>query len=295
MSYAIALKQEEQYRTYILSDEDQQSRLEIVPERGGIATRWCIQGQEIFDMDWERFQYPDKSVRGGIPILFPICGNLPDDHFHHQGETYLLKRHGFARDLPWNVTDQTAENDAALTLTLKSDDQTRAVYPFDFEVTFTYRLNGNTLTLDQTYRNHSQNPMPFSTGLHPYFSVANKNQIQLDIPASQYQDNVNQGTYDYEGRFDLTQDEIDAQLRPLSRQVTSLALPERGYKIKLSFSPEYTTAVFWTVKGKDFACLEPWTAPRNALNTGEDLLVIPPWESKDLQVVFEIEPLSANA
>jgi len=288
MSYAIALKQEESYRTYILSDEDQQSRLEVVPERGAIVTSWSIQGQEIFYMDWERFQDPDKSVRGGIPILFPICGDLPEDRYAHEGQTYFLKRHGFARDLSWEVSDQEAENDAALTLVLKSNEETRAVYPFDFELTFTYRLKGNTLTLDQNYRNYSNQPMPFSTGLHPYFWVADKGQIQLDIPASQYKDNVTQGTYDYQGKFDLNRDEIDAQLRPLSRQVTALSLPERGFAIKLSFSPEYTTAVFWTVKGKEYACLEPWTAPRNALNTGEDLLVIPPWESKDLQVVFEI-------
>jgi len=288
MSYAIALKQEESYRTYILSDEDQQSRLEIIPERGAIVTSWRIQGQEIFYMDWERFQDPDQSVRGGIPILFPICGDLPEDRYAHDGQTYFLKRHGFARDLAWEVSAQEADNDAALTLVLKSNDETRAVYPFDFELTFTYRLKGNTLTLDQTYRNYSNQPMPFSTGLHPYFWVMDKSQIELDIPASQYKDNVTQGTDDYQGQFNLDRDEIDAQLRPLSRQVTVLGLPERGFKIKLSFSPEYTTAVFWTVKGKEYACLEPWTAPRNALNTGEDLLVIPPWESKDLQVVFEI-------
>ncbi len=292
MSYAIALKQEESYRTYILSDEDQQSRLEIVPERGAIVTSWSIQGQEIFYMDWGRFQDPDKSVRGGIPILFPICGDLPEDRYALDGQTYFLKRHGFARDLPWEVSAQETDNDAALTLVLKSNDKTRAVYPFDFELTFTYRLKGNALTLDQTYRNYSNQPMPFSTGLHPYFWVADKNQIQLDIPASQYKDNVTQGTYDYQGKFNLDRDEIDAQLRPLSRQVTALGLPERGFAIKLSFSAEYTTAVFWTVKGKEYACLEPWTAPRNALNTGEDLLVIPPWESKDLQVVFEIAYLS---
>ncbi|MDR9405313.1 MAG: aldose epimerase, partial [Halothece sp. Uz-M2-17] len=119
MSYAIALKQEEQYRTYILSDEDQQTRLEIVPERGGIVTSWRIQGQDILYMDWERFQDPEKSVRGGIPILFPICGDLPDDHYTHDGQDYSLKRHGFARDLPWEVTAQETENDAALTLVLK--------------------------------------------------------------------------------------------------------------------------------------------------------------------------------
>jgi galactose mutarotase-like enzyme len=292
MSYAIALKTEEQYQTYILSDEDKQSRLEIVPERGGVATSWRIQGQEIFYMDWERFQDPEKSVRGGIPILFPICGNLPDDRYTHDGKEYTLKRHGFARDLPWEVTGRNTENGAALTFVLKSNEETRSVYPFDFEVTFTYRLKGNTLTLDQTYQNNSSQPMPFSTGLHPYFSVANKDQIKLDIPATQYKDNVDQDTKSYEGKFDLSQPEIDAQLRPLSRQETSLELPERGFNIKLTFSPEYNTCVFWTVNGKDFACLEPWTAPRNALNTGEDLLVIPAWESKQLQVVFEIISLS---
>lgn len=287
MSYEIALKQE-QYQTYILSDEDKQSRVEIVPERGGVATSWRIQGQEIFYMDWERFKEPDKSVRGGIPILFPICGDLPDDRYTLQEKDYTLKRHGFARDLPWEVTARETETDAALTMVLKSNDETRSMYPFDFEVTFTYRLKGNTLTLDQTYRNYSSEPMPFSTGLHPYFSVSDKSQISLDIPATEYNDNVNKATYSYEGKFDLNQDEIDAQLRPLSRQETTLALPERGFKIKLSFSPEYSTVVFWTVKGKDFACLEPWTAPRNAMNTKEGLLVIPPWETKTLQVVFDI-------
>ena len=289
MSYSIALKPEEHYQTYILSDETQQSRLEIVPGRGAVVTSWRIQGQELLYMDWERFQDPDKSVRGGIPILFPICGDLPNDSYTQQGQVYALKRHGFARDLPWEVTAQETDQEAALTLVLKSSDQTRAVYPFDFEVTFTYRLQGRTLTLDQTYRNYSQQPMPFATGLHPYFWVTDKNQMELDIPATQYQDNLTQGTYDYTGTFDFNAAEIDAQLRPLSRQITALKLPDRNLTIQLRFSPEYTTAVFWTVKGKDYACLEPWTAPRNALNTGEDLLVIPPWESKTLQVVFAVD------
>ncbi|QDZ39421.1 aldose epimerase [Euhalothece natronophila Z-M001] len=292
MSYAIARRQEESYQTYILSDEAKQSRLEIVPQRGGIVTSWRIQGQEIFYMDWDRFQDANKSVRGGIPILFPICGDLPNDCYTYQGQEYTLKRHGFARDLPWEVTAQETENEAALTLVLKSNDQTRAIYPFDFEITFTYRLKGNTLTLDQTYRNYSSEAMPFSTGLHPYFWLTDKEQMQLDIPATQYQDNVNQGTYSYQGKFNLDQEEIDAQLRPLARQKASIALPKRGFNVNLSFSPEYTTVVFWNIKGKDFTCLEPWTAPRNAMNTGEDLLVIPSWESKNLQVVFEITPNS---
>ena len=68
--FAIALKQK-QYKTYILSDETANSALEVVPERGGIATSWLVEGKEIFYLDAERFANPDLTVRGGIPILFP--------------------------------------------------------------------------------------------------------------------------------------------------------------------------------------------------------------------------------
>ncbi|MFM7450793.1 MAG: aldose epimerase, partial [Leptolyngbyaceae cyanobacterium] len=50
----------------------------------------------------------------------------------------------------------------------------------------------------------------------------------------------------------------------------------------LTYSPEFSTLVFWTLKGKDFYCLEPWTAPRNALNTGENLLHLAPGASLDI-------------
>ena len=69
--FAIALKQK-QYKTYILSDETANSTLEVVPERGGIATSWLVEGKEIFYLDAERFANPDLTVRGGVPILFPL-------------------------------------------------------------------------------------------------------------------------------------------------------------------------------------------------------------------------------
>ncbi|NEP44786.1 MAG: hypothetical protein F6K35_38455 [Okeania sp. SIO2H7] len=37
--------------------------------------------------------------------------------------------------------------------------------------------------------------------------------------------------------------------------------------------------VFWTVKGKDYFCLEPWTYPINSLNMGDRLLDLEPGAS----------------
>jgi galactose mutarotase-like enzyme len=281
--FAIALKQQ-QYKTYILSDQEAQSLLEVVPERGGIITSWRIQGQEILYLDAERFTKPDLSVRGGIPILFPICGNLPDNTYTYKDQQYTLKQHGFARDLPWEVTDQGTQGKVSLTLVLNSNDSSRAVYPFDFQLTFTYQLKGNTLEIQQRYTNHSTEPMPFSTGLHPYFWTPNKTQLQFKIPASHYLDQRTHTTHSFTNSFDLSSDEIDVAFRPLSSHLTTVTDSGRRCQLVLSYDNTYSTLVFWTVKGKDFYCLEPWSAPRNALNTGENLTHLQPGASLETVV-----------
>lgn len=166
---AIAIEQQ-QYKTYVLSDGNAQ--VAVVPERGGIITSWQIQGQEIFYMDTERFKDPTLSVRGGIPLLFPICGNVPEDTYTLNGQVYKLQQHGFARNLPWEATQQSTEDGASVTVCLKSDETTKAGYPFDFELNFIYTLRGNTLELRYRHTNLSDQPMPFSTGIHPYFAGA---------------------------------------------------------------------------------------------------------------------------
>ncbi|MBC6423311.1 MAG: aldose epimerase [Hormoscilla sp. SP5CHS1] len=273
--YEIAVKHE-RYKTYILSDETALSRLEVVPERGGIVTRWQLQGQEIFYLDRERFANPSLTVRGGIPILFPICGNLPDNTYIHLGKEYTLKQHGFARELPWKVTDRVTNDLASLTLVLDSNSQTRTVYPFDFNVCFSYQLKGNSLEIKQRYENRSASLMPFSAGFHPYLLVDDKSQLDIDIPADQYQEKGSQEFHPFNGVFDFNQDEIDMAFRDLTSKSASVTDHSRQLQLTVTWDDTYSTLVFWTVKGKDFYCLEPWTGPRNALNTGENLLTLEP-------------------
>ncbi|TBR61805.1 aldose epimerase [Westiellopsis prolifica IICB1] len=268
--------QQQQYKTYILTDETANSQLEVVPERGGIITRWRVQGQEILYLDTERFANPELSVRGGIPILFPICGNLPENSYTYNGKQYTLKQHGFARDLPWQVTDQVTQNAANFTLTLNSNEQTRAVYPFDFQVSFSYKIQGNTLEIQQQYTNLSLETMPFSFGFHPYFLTQDKTQLDFEIPAQEYQDQRSKEIHAFDGNFDFNQDEIDVAFKQLSSQSASVSDNSRKLKLTLESDKIFSTLVFWTLKGKDFYCLEPWSAPRNAINTGEHLTILQP-------------------
>ena len=282
------------YLTYVLSTE--QSTVEIVPERGGIVTRWTWQGSEIFYLDEQRFQDPNLTVRGGIPILFPICGNLPDDRYRLNGQPYTLKQHGFARNLPWTVVDQspaegTAE-EVSLTVELGSSEETFQSYPFDFNVQFAYILRGSTLTLRQTYSNHSDQTMPFMTGLHPYFAVQDKTQLQLGIPANQVFDHITQTSQDFLGTFDYGVDEIDVALAPLSATTATVTDPARNLQLSLSYSDHYSTLVFWTVKGKDFYCLEPWSGPRKSLISGDHLLHVAPESQLVTEVTMTINALT---
>ena len=285
--FAIA-RLSQQYETYILTDQGASSRLEVVPERGGIITSWSLQGQDILYLDAERFTDPSLSVRGGIPILFPICGNLPNNTYTYKGEQYTLKQHGFARDLPWEITNQVTNDLVALTLVLNSNDQTRAVYPFDFQLAFTYQLKGNTLEIQQRYTNHSTEPMPFSTGLHPYFFTSDKTKLEFEIPASQYQDQITKEVHPFSGTFDLSRDEIDVAFRQVNGSSASVTDTGRRLKVILSYSDLYSTLVFWTVKGKDYYCLEPWSAPRNALNTGDHLTQLAPGASYEASVTLAV-------
>jgi len=281
--------EQRQYKTYILGDRN--SKIEVVPERGGIVTSWIVGDQEVFYMDSERFTHPELSVRGGIPILFPICGNLPNNTYTHNDQVYTLKQHGFAREMPWEVD---VEDQSGLSLVLTSTPETLAVYPFEFKVKFTYILTGNTLTIKQSYSNLSNQSMPFSAGTHAYFAAPDKSELKFELPSSEFIDQKTFVTHPFLGGFDFELAEIDVMFfNPTlpSNQTANRAIAidaSRNLTLTLDFDQYHKALVFWSVKGKDFFCLEPWTAARNSLNTGENLITIEPGATVDMEISMTI-------
>lgn len=282
--FTIALQQK-QYKTYTLSDLEFNSSINVVPEKGGIITNWCINNQELLYFDSKSFENPELIVKGGIPILFPICGNLPNNIYEYNGNNYFLKQHGFAQEMPWEIIEKYTQDRASITLALTSNRLTKTVYPFDFKLTFTYQLKGNSLEIFQVYTNLSNTQrMPFSTGLHPYFFAPNKYQLHFDIPSMQYVEAKTGTVHDNDGKFDLNQDEVDALFEKLTGLATTVYDRSRGLKILLSYTSPYSTMAFWTVKNQEFYCLEPWTAPPNSLNTGYRLVNLEPGSSCEMLV-----------
>jgi len=77
-----------------------------------------------------------------------------------------MPKHGFARDLAftWTRRDETA-----CSLELWDDATTRASYPFAFQLSVSYALEGAALRMDLALHNPGPEPLPASLGLHPAF------------------------------------------------------------------------------------------------------------------------------
>lgn len=211
--------------------------------------------------------------------------------FHYNGRKYIIKQHGFARDLPWEFVSQSQGVSAKITLRLTSNPDTLAIYPFDFELNFTYELIGKKLIIHQQYTNKSSEDMPFSAGIHPYFYTPDKSQITLEIPAKNSYDKTGESCFPFDGSLDFQQPEIDIFFTDLAENKVSFRELKRKLQVSLNFDESFfSTLVFWTVKDKEFICIEPWTSPRNSINTKEKLKYLKPGET--CQTKLEIESKS---
>ena len=79
--------------------------------------------------------------------------------------------------------------------------------------------------------------------------------------------------------LDLTAPEVDLHLLDHGPRGTTLERP--GHRpLLISWGAAYRLLVVWTLAGKNFVCVEPWTARGNALNTGLGLIQIAPGSSE---------------
>ena len=101
------------------------------------------------------------------PVLFPVVGKLKDNSYSFEGATYTLGQHGFARDMEFELVESSAHH---LMYHLKANEESRKVYPFDFELSITYTLKGHQLTVSYMIENPSDENLFFSIGAHPAFN-----------------------------------------------------------------------------------------------------------------------------
>ena len=263
---------------------DKKNYIKFCPERGGIITNWVADEKEILYFDEKRFIDKSKSIRGGIPILFPICGNLdiPSSLF---GKNYIkLMQHGFARDLEWEYSLNNEQN--SLCLLLRDNEKTKLYYPYNFELEVKISLKINCLKFKISIQNNSNNDMPVNFGLHPYFNISdfeNLDFIDCVLNCQNQKNNCLRNTFE---ELKNIHNGIDL----LMYTSGSSSFRDNFFKrqITLKNPSPFDLCVIWSDPPRRMVCLEPWTSPRNALVDGFRKIWIPSNAIQTLEASIQI-------
>ena len=218
-----------------------------------------------------------KFWKRSAPVLFPFVGSVKNKEYRYEGKTYSMGQHGFARDMEFDVDVQTATE---AWFSLKSDEETKAKYPFTFILKIGYQLEGKELKVIWQVENPDTKQLYFSIGGHPafmcpidekgkqseyYFKFDTDRDLRYGLIA-----NDGQGLLgDEEGVLPVTQDgyaqitehtfDRDALIVE-NRQASAVSLCTPDKKPYLTVSFDAPLFGLWspTGKGAPFICIEPW-------------------------------------
>lgn len=201
------------------------------------------------------------------PILFPIVGTLKDNSFHYNGMEYHLSRHGFARDMEFELIDVT-QNSA--TFSIQSSEETLKIYPFEFELQLIYTLEENNLSIAYKVINKGKSTMPFSIGAHPAFALPN----HFENYAIAFEKEESLEYYLLENDLISNQTkklEVQNKQIPLNYELfkndalifkalksKSLTILENKNPILRVHFEDFPSLGIWTKMNAPFLCIEPW-------------------------------------
>jgi galactose mutarotase-like enzyme len=201
------------------------------------------------------------------PILFPIVGTLKNDTYIYNGIEYNLHRHGFARDMKFELIDK---KDNCATFMLQSSDETLKSYPFNFELHIIYTLEENGLSIRYKVINKSNTQMPFSIGAHPAFALQNdfeEYSIQFEKEEPLEYHLLQNGLISNQIKKINLKDKLiplhyqlfkdDALVFKKLQSNTVTILENKSPILRVQFE-DFPSLGIWTLENAPFLCIEPW-------------------------------------
>lgn len=284
-------------RVFSLASADGLTRADIVPELGGTVSSLILPGpsghpRECLHQEAWFWDPRTPETRGGIPLLFPICGrllkdNLPGVYLHH-GHPFVLPIHGFAMRLPWEIAESNKPD--RLSLRLTDSDLTRKMYPFSFKLELHFCVSDTRFSCRLTVHNTGDAPMPYYAGFHPYFATppahAGKAQTILEAyPCSQLLYNATKTNvigFSPPPAFPMSieNDAFKGLLLDVrDREETRLTFSD-GFCIRQTASSLFRYRQFYTLPNAPFFCDEPWMAPAGTMNSSAPAHHLSPGQSE---------------
>lgn len=122
-----------------------------------------------------------KSIRGGVPIIFP--------QFNERGPG---PRHGFARTACWELAEpvQTSADSTRCVFQLRDSPQTQGVWPHRFAARYQVTLTDGSLALELAITNTDTSAFTFTGALHTYVAISALENVTLQgLGGKQYWNN----------------------------------------------------------------------------------------------------------
>lgn len=110
-----------------------------------------------------------SAIRGGVPVCWP--------QFNNRG---ALPKHGFVRNVAWEVEPGDPARPSELTLTLADSEATRAIWPQSFRTQLRVTLAADTLRVALSVHNTGTEPWAFTGALHSYLRVDDIADVRLE-------------------------------------------------------------------------------------------------------------------
>jgi len=236
------------------------------------------------------------------PNLFPIVGGLVNNELHVDGQTYNLPRHGFARQSEFEVLETSANH---AVFQLAANQETSAVYPYQFAFQVLYDLIDNALRVTYKVINLDDKAIYFSVGGHPAFSVpfgsdGNYEDYYLEFEAAE---NLETHLLTAEGYLSgetrpvklngknlfLTRHLFDADalvFQNIQSKIVTIKSIKHRHSLSLEF-PHYKHLGIWAKPGANFVCIEPWLGYADAAGSSTDLSQKPAIQKLEKGHVFE--------
>ncbi len=252
---------------------------------GAHVTHFQAQGQKpLLWMSAKSWFEAGKPIRGGIPICWPWFG----PNTSKPG----LPAHGFARLKTWSLLRAAALPDGRtqIVLGLRADEQTRALWPHEFELEYSVTVGG-ALELALRVCNTGTDAFDFEEALHTYLTVSDIHGVEISgLAGDTYIDKMNGAQKRVEGPQPIKfSGETDRTYVNTSGKC-EVNDPARGWIIAVAKKNSLTTVVWnpWIAKSKampDFGDEEwPGMVCVETANAADNRLSLKPGASHEIQV-----------
>jgi galactose mutarotase-like enzyme len=215
------------------------------------------------------------------PVLFPVVGSLKNETYTFDKKDYHLPRHGFARDMEFELIEKT---ESSAIFSLSDNNETFQKYPFKFELQIIYQFEENKLRIGYKVINKGENKLPFSIGAHPAFALPkdfSEYSIQFEkeekLEYSLLEDGLISNTTatlaasENVVTLNYKLFENDALVFKTLESNSLTILENSKPYIKVDFK-DFPNLGIWTKENAPFICIEPWFGYSDTLEKSGDLL-----------------------